>query len=273
MSDWIEQLERLTALHQAGALSDEEFAAQKARLLEARDRGGPAPSDWVTTPAIAAGGVPRMALIGLGAAAVLGLAAWFGSGLIGGGPVPEIAATSMASDTAVAIATPSEAAPMPVALDGSLKFGSPSQCAATGALEAIYKKLDAAAELGSGRGMTVKLDAWDAPLSLTAKSTTDKDGIETSDAWVKFPEATSWHGLSLSRVTVQTVTVPDSDGSYTRTVNFLESPDKVQKTLARLGFGAPKAPDFAELTDDACGGGMQIVALDGGSALSCSWGC
>jgi len=162
---------------------------------------------------------------------------------------------------------------MPVALDGSLKFGSPSQCEASGALEAIYKKLDAAAELGSGKGMTVKLDAWDTPLALTAKSSTDKDGIETRDASVKFPEATTWHGLKLSRVTIQTVTVPDSDGSYSRTVNFLEPADKVQKTLARLGFGAPKAPDFAELSDDACGGGMQIISLDGGSALSCSWGC
>lgn len=273
MSDWIEQLERLTALHKAGALTDEEFAAQKARLLETRDQGAAAPGEWDEAPAVAAGGVPRMALIGLGAVAVLGVAAWFGSSLIGGGPDPQLAASGIATDAALAMATPSEEPAMPVALDGSLKFGSPSQCNATGALEAIYKKLDTAGELGSGRGMTIKLDAWDTPLALTAKSSTDKDGIETRDAWVKFPEATTWHGLKLSRVTTQTITVPDSDGSYTRTVNFLEPADKVQKTLARLGFGAPKAPDFAELSDDACGGGMQIIALDGGSALSCSWGC
>lgn len=273
MADWIEQLERLTALHRAGALTDEEFAVQKARLLEAHDEGVPATGYGDASAAASGGNVPRLALIGLGAAAILGAAAWFGSSLIGGGPDPELSASGFATDAALAMATPSEAAPMPVALDGSLKFASPSQCAATGALEAIYKKLDAAAELGSGRGMTVKLDAWDTPLELTARKVTGKDGIETGDAWVKFPEATSWHGLKLNRVTVRTIMVPDSDGSYSRTVNFLESPDKVQKTLARLGFGAPKAPDFAELTDDACGGSMQIIALDGGSALSCSWGC
>jgi hypothetical protein len=276
MSDWIEQLERLTALHQSGALTDAEFAAQKAKLLEAKDQAAaaPAPAEWEAEP-VPAGGLPKWALIGIPAAVLLAGAAWFGSTLIGGGPDPEISASASASpnDAALAMATPSEAPPMPVALDGSLKFGSPSQCAATGALDAIYKKLDTAAELGSGKGMTVKLDAWDNPLALTAKLSTDKDGIETRDASVRFPEATTWHGLKLSRVAVQTFTVPDSDGSYIRTVNFLEPADKVQKTLARLGFGAPKAPDFAELSDDACGGSMQIVTLDGGSALSCSWGC
>lgn len=275
MSDWIEQLERLTALHKSGALTDAEFAAQKARLLETKDQpAAVAVPDPEWEPELApAGGLPKWALIGVPAAVLLAGAAWFGSTLVSGGPDPEISASATATDAALAMATPSEEAPVPVALDGSLKFGSPSQCTATGALEAIYKKLDAAGELGSGKGMTVKLDAWDTPLALTAKSSTDKDGIETRDAWVKFPEATSWHGLKLSRVTTQTITVPDSDGSYTRTINFLEPADKVQKTLARLGFGAPKAPDFAELTDDACGGGMQIISLDGGSALSCSWGC
>lgn len=277
MSDWIEQLERLTALHKSGALTDAEFAAQKAKLLESKDQAATAHAptagpDW-EREAAAEGGLPKWVLIGVPAAVLLAGAAWFGSTLVGGGPDPEISASATATDAALAMATPSETPPMPVALDGSLKFGSPSQCAATGALEAVYKKLDTASELGSGRGMTIKLDAWDNPLALTAKSSTDKDGIETRDAWVKFPEATTWHGLKLSRVTVQSITVPDSDGSYTRTVNFLEPADKVQKTLARLGFGAPKAPDFAELSDDACGGGMQIVSLDGGSALSCSWGC
>ncbi|MBS3929259.1 MAG: SHOCT domain-containing protein [Sphingomonadales bacterium] len=274
MSDWIEQLERLTALHRSGALTDAEFAAQKAKLLEAKDQASaaPAPAEWQAEPA-PAGGLSKWILIGIPAAALLAGAAWFGSTLVGGGTDPEISASATATDAAVAMATPSEAPPMPVALDGSLKFGAPSQCEATGALEAIYKKLDAAAELGSGKGMTVKLDAWDAPLALSAKVATDKDGVETRDAWVKFPEATTWHGLKLSRVTTQTVMVPESDGGYSRTINFLEPADKVQKTLARLGFGAPKAPDFSELGGEGCGGSAQIVSLDGGSALSCSWGC
>lgn len=34
MSDWIEKLERITRLHQAGGLTDEEFATQKSRILD-----------------------------------------------------------------------------------------------------------------------------------------------------------------------------------------------------------------------------------------------
>lgn len=277
MSDWIEQLERLTALHKAGALTDEEFAAQKARLLESSDQPSTVNEpEWSAEPGHAAvGGVPKWALIGVPTAALLAAAAWFGSSLIGRGPDPELAATpsAAASDAAVALATPSEAAPLPVALDGSLKFAAADQCEATGALEAIYKKLDAAAQLGSGKGMTVKLDAWDDPLALGVKTATNKDGVETRDAWVKFPEATTWHGLKLSRLTTQTISVPESDGSYLRTINFLEPADKVQKTLARLGFGAPKAPDFSELGGEGCGGSAQVIDIAGGSALSCSWGC
>lgn len=34
MADWIEKLERITRLHQAGGLTDEEFAVQKSRILD-----------------------------------------------------------------------------------------------------------------------------------------------------------------------------------------------------------------------------------------------
>lgn len=40
MADWIEKLERITRLHQAGGLTDEEFAVQKSRILDqGRDPG------------------------------------------------------------------------------------------------------------------------------------------------------------------------------------------------------------------------------------------
>lgn len=170
-------------------------------------------------------------------------------------------------------AAPSSEAPLPAALDGSLAFTAASDCKAGGTLEAIYKKLDSAADLGSGKGITVRLDAFPDPLGIEVKNNTDADGTETKFAWLRFPANTTWHGLKLSRVTSTSVIVPESDGSYTRTINFLDQPDKVRSTLARLGFGAPRAPDYAELHDDACGGSMQILAVNGGSALSCSWGC
>ena len=137
----------------------------------------------------------------------------------------------------------------------------------------LFRSLDAAMDLGSGKGVTVKLDAWDQPLWVWAKSVTDADRQTVQDAAIRFPAATTWHGLKLSRVTTHRVIAPESDGSYARSVSFLEPADKVQKTLARLGFGAPLEPGDALLDDGACGGSAQVVALNGGSALTCSWGC
>lgn len=298
MSDWIEQLERLTQLHKSGVLTDEEFAVQKARILaqteapaavEAASAAGPVSAPVEEAPAQPQwdpvpyddgrrGQAVKYALIGVPAALVLAGAAYFGATLIGGDKTdPELAGaaptTAASSDAAVASAAPSEDARLPAALDGSLAFSSPSNCTAGKTLEAVYKKLDSAAELGSGKGITVRLDAFDNPLALEVKNKTDADGIETKHAWLRFPEGTTWHGLKLSRVTTTTTIVPESDGGYERTITFLDEPDKVRATLARLGFGAPRAPDYAELSDDACGGSMQIVAVSGGSALMCNWGC
>ena len=294
MADWIEQLERLSQLHKAGALTDAEFAAQKARVLASTDAptaaaGSDVPlvaeadapvESWDTVTSAeepARGKAMKWALLALPVALVLAGAAWFGSTLVGGKADPELTgasiATPVASDTDLASAAPSEEAALPAALDGSLAYAAASNCKAAGALEAIYKKLDSAADLGSGKGITVKLDAFDNPLALNVKNSTDADGVETKHAWLRFPEGTTWHGLKLSRLTTTTTIVPESDGGYARTITFLEQPDKVRITLSRLGLGAPRAPDYAQLSDAGCGGSMQITAIVGGSALVCNWGC
>lgn len=294
MADWIEQLERLSQLHKAGALTDAEFAAQKARVLASADAptaaaGSDVPlvaeadapvESWDTVTSAeepARGKAMKWALLALPVALVLAGAAWFGSTLVGGKADPELTgasiATPVASDTDLASAAPSEEAALPAALDGSLAYAAASNCKAAGALEAIYKKLDSAADLGSGKGITVKLDAFDNPLALNVKNSTDADGVETKHAWLRFPEGTTWHGLKLSRLTTTTTIVPESDGGYARTITFLEQPDKVRTTLSRLGFGAPRSPDYAQLSDAGCGGSMQITAIVGGSALVCNWGC
>ena len=283
MADWIEQLERLTQLHKSGALTDGEFAAQKAKLLASQDAPqrpvvSPAPvTDWHDAQTVAPreGALPKAVVFGVPAVLVIALAAWFGSSLVKSGPDKDLVSgpSGAASDAAVAVATPTQAAPLPVALDGTLRYAAADQCKAGPVLEAIYGKLDAAMGLGSGKGVTVKLDAWDVPLGVWAKSVTDPEVLTTSDAALKFPEGTTWHGLRLSRVTTHRVAPAESDSSYTRSISFLEPADKVQKTLARLGFGAPREPDYAPLDDGGCGGSAQVVSLNGGSALSCTWGC
>lgn len=294
MADWIEQLERLSQLHKAGALTDDEFAAQKARVIAAADAPVAAPlpdaamgaevdepaADWDTVTYAeepARGNAAKWALLALPVVLVLAGAAWFGSTLIAPKSDPELtggsSAAPLASDFALASAAPSAEPALPAALDETLTYASASNCKAGGTLEAIYTKLDSAAGLGSGKGMTVKLDAIGDPLELKVKNGTDADGTETRHAWLRFPEGTTWHGLKLSRLTTTSTIVPESDGGYARTITFLDQPDKVRATLSRLGFGAPRAPAYADLRDDGCGGSMQITAISGGSALTCNWGC
>ena len=285
MADWLDQLERLTQLHKAGALTDAEFAAQKAKLLAAQDAPQtppvtPAPvTDWDDAHPVPerGGALPKAVVFGVPAALVIALAAWFGSSLVKPGPDKELTgasiATQVASDGAAALATPTQEAALPVALDGTLRYAAADQCKAGPVLEAVYKKLDAAMDLGSGKGVSVKLDAWDQPLGVWAKSVTDPSGMVTADAAVKFPAETTWHGLRLSRLSAQRIVPAETDSSYSRSISFLEPADKVQKTLAKLGFGAPREPDYAPLQDEACGGSAQVVSLNGGSALTCSWGC
>ena len=282
MADWIEQLERLTQLHKSGALTDAEFAAQKAKLLAAQDGVQrspvvPAPvTDWHDAQAAPerGGALPRAVVFGVPAALVIALAAWFGMSLVKSGPDKELTAgpSGAASDAALAMAT--QDAALPVALDGTLKFAAADQCKAGPVLESVYKKLGAAMDLGSGQGVTVKLDAWDTPLTVWAKSvSSEADMTTTQDAAMKFPEGTTWHGLRLSRMTTHRSIPEGSDSSYTRTISFLEPAAKVQKSLSRLGFSVPLEPDYAPLEGDACGGSAQVVALNGGAALSCTWGC
>ena len=271
MSDWIEQLERLTRLYQDGALTDAEFAAQKARLLEAAEAAG-------EPPAVAElpGHGPRpAALIGfaLAAVAVIGAAAWYGSQTVP--ETPPVVTTGAATIAAVAEPTAEATSePVPVAVEEALAFATPAACTPGDTLERVYKKLEAGMNLGSGQGLTVTLDGFAEPLQIAAKSGKDRIGAETASAELRFPADTTWHGLRLSRVTTTRYYPPETDGSDSRTINFLEPPEKVRRTLARLGFAAPLAPAYTRIDEDkGCGGAMQIEPRPGGAALVCSWGC
>lgn len=277
MSDWIEQLERLTRLHKEGALTDAEFAAQKARLLESQNAPSAAAEPMEYDDGVYEAPRPKWPLYaGLAAVAavVIGGAAWFGSGIVPGRELPAAAASPTASaPVAEPSVLPTEAA-VPVALDDTLSFSAAADCKAGDTLERIYKKLAAGMDIGSGQGLTIELEGFAAPLQIVAKNGKDKDGADTASADVRFPQGTTWHGLNISRVTTSRYYPPESDGADSRTVNFLEPVDKVRRTLARLGFAAPAAPDYTPIDEgQGCGGAMQIEARPGGSALVCTWGC
>ncbi|WP_395636945.1 hypothetical protein, partial [Sphingorhabdus sp.] len=161
-----------------------------------------------------------------------------------------------------------------VSLDSTLKFSNPTECIAEGTLEKVYLKLDKAMENG-GSSYAVKLDEYDETLSVQARVEKDGEGIESRSASVVLPSGTTWHGLKLSRITAHWYLPPDADSSYSRSINFLQSPREVQNVLSGLGFNAPLHPDYSELPDtyNSCGGGMSIQKIPGGSSLSCGWGC
>lgn len=273
MSDWIEQLERLTRLHREGALTDSEFASQKARVLEAagQDTGNAFSQE-------ASGRSRRWLYAALGAVAlgVIGVAAWLGSPRIVSGPALTVPA-AIATPAATADPAPSDMAteaPAAAVLDDTLAFAAPVRCAAGDTLERVYKKLEAGMDLGSGQGLTVSLDAFVAPLQISAKSARDRHGAQTARADLWFPAQTTWHGLLISRVTTSRYYPPGTDGTDSRTVNFLEPPEKVRKALVGLGFKVPVAPGYAPIEEpNACGGSMQIETRPGGSALVCTWSC
>jgi hypothetical protein len=103
--DHLDAIERLHRLKESGALSEAEFAAQKAKLLEAAAAPAPEPvaaePDWSAAPSP---GLNKGLLSGIAAAVVvLGAGAWYG---LSGSGEPSSEPTAAASDAAAAVATP-----------------------------------------------------------------------------------------------------------------------------------------------------------------------
>lgn len=102
--DHLDDLERLHRLKEAGALSENEFAEQKARLLEVANAAPVQPAAPVWEPEPDAPRSKAGLIAGIAAAVVaVGAGAWFG---LSGTGEPAAAPTVAASDAAVATATP-----------------------------------------------------------------------------------------------------------------------------------------------------------------------
>ncbi|MEY4953458.1 MAG: hypothetical protein RL299_1882 [Pseudomonadota bacterium] len=98
--DHLEAIERLHRLKESGALSEEEFAAQKAQLLAAAAAPAAAEPDWAPAPAP---GLNKGLLGGIAAAVViLGAGAWYG---LSGSGAPSSQPSAAASDAGTAVTT------------------------------------------------------------------------------------------------------------------------------------------------------------------------
>lgn len=289
MNDWISKLERAKALFDAGGLTTDEFEAEKARLIprsafpepaenqEEQNLNGvfPQEDESETLEFVHKGFLgtrhKSWIFLGLGGAvmAFLFYVFWPANSDIA---VKAPKSREVAKIPTKVVEKPPE--PKIVSLDSTLKFSSPSECIAEGTLEKVYLKLDKAMENGGG-SYTVKLDEYEEALPVQARVEKDSEEIESRSASVRLPLGTTWHGLKLSRIKADWYLPPETDSSYSRSINFLQTPREVQNVLNGLGFNAPLDPDYSELPDtyNSCGGAMYIQKIPGGSSLSCGWGC
>lgn len=283
MNDWLIELERLKSLLDLGAITQAEFDIQKARLLSSRIDVEMPGTQFETEGDVDDAEIRQrtsrrlLVLCGISAFGLV-IATYFfwpDSSDIRNASQSAYAShpTEIAGDPAVAPSSAIE--PDPIDLTASLQFSSPAQCTAADALDRVYDKLDTAMENGAS-GLSIKLDAFPSGLPLRASKSTDAEGIHTARAEVRFPEHTMWHGLRLSRITTEIYAPPDTDSSYSRILTFFDTPEQVQRTFNDMGVPVELDPGFSELSEpdgSGCGGSMQIVAIAGGAALSCGWGC
>ena len=165
-----------------------------------------------------------------------------------------------------------------ISLDDAIEFSDPANCEPSPALARVFDRVLAYDE-SSGRyqtGGNITLAGISAAMSPSLKVTQqNSDGLRMTEyeSSVRIPPGGRWHGLKMSRIVVSHLDVEDSDDSDVRSINFLESPETVRRVLNKRGFGIPAPPDYRQLEDGVCGGSMQVVAIPGGAALQCGYGC
>jgi hypothetical protein len=285
MENQLEQLERLARLRDRGALTPEEFLAEKARLLGTSD---------VQTPVQQAAGEantpqppsasPRRHRVPMIAASVVAVAALGGGAAFYSLRQPSIPAQAVQSQPMpqpeVAIASPplvpAPPEPSQLALEDDLRFSDPANCQASATTEALFNRIltppnGDVANIAS-KTIRVGVDRIEVTPIMT-KTAGDNEGERVFEGVANVLQPATWHGLRVRGISASLYAVPEAGSTYTRQIRFLDDPDTARAALNKLGFNIPRFPEYAKLHDDSCGGSMQVVAAAGGSALQCSWGC
>ncbi|MEJ7925741.1 SHOCT domain-containing protein [Sphingobium sp. AN641] len=289
MEDRFANLERLARLRDEGMLTAEEFAAEKARLLGSAGANGAQVAserleqaeESVVHPGSVAerhglrSGRTALAIVLVIAAALTaaGGAYFYGRDAA---PAPALPSPSpvVRNDAPVAITPPAQPVPAALLLDGDIKFSDPANCKASKGTEALFSNVlvPPNGDVANIRSKPIRVGPDQIKIKPIFKKSSDEDMV-AYEGVAEFPQPATWHGLKVRGVTATLDVVPESDSTYSRQIRFSEAPDTLRAALNKLGFAIPPSPDYANLTDDACGGSMQIIAIPGGSALQCSWGC
>ena len=190
----------------------------------------------------------------------------------------QTAAPAQPANQAAAAQDKAAAAPAEVNLDSALRFTDAAQCRPAPELRrALDRMLVHDEATDSWRvGGAVTLAGLDGPLTPRLEVTrSTQDGLRMIDyqSSLDLPAGARWHGLRVRRLVVTHLDVFESDDQDQTDITFAETPATVRRVLGEHGFDVPLHPAYRELDDGACGGAMQIVAIPGGAALQCGYGC
>lgn len=286
MDNPLAQLERLARLRAQGALSDAEFDAEKARLLGGGNHrspsSGPSPNMTSTAQVRASRTGLRRFVI------VMGLLS--ATAVVAGGIAlytlretaltpPKQPAPALAQQDAPAPSSP-PSRPVteqpPLVLNDDLQFSDPGNCKASSGTDALFNRIltppNGDVANISSKPIRVGADRREVRPVLT-RTQGENAGDQIFEGAAELPQPANWHGLRVAGIAASLYVIPEADSTYTRQIRFLDDPATVKAALGQLGFLIPREEGYAELHDDSCGGSMQIVAFNGGSALQCSWGC
>ena len=248
MSDYLEQLERLTNLFERGALSREEFEAEKLRLKrndEQQSRES-LPSPHMEVPVSA---LPRQKLL-LSGVAVLAIAGVVGAVLAAGRAdvLPDqantIERTSIQEESR---------------LQDAVSFADLANCAPGADMAALLDDMASAAQTDGGADAVVHVAGLPDPLPVRTASQEEK-GVEVRLAAVDVD--TRWRGLRLREI--RTVRWGDGLANGFR-LQFAEPVQRVSAVLDQGGLEAPQPGSLRQVGDRLIG----IERQGSGTALLC----
>lgn len=250
MTSYLEDLERLGRLRDQRVLSDEEFEAEKVRILNAHNIAGSNPPDWrskLTRPVVW-GPIAAMCLLGF--AAFFGITSATGAGSLAdnGQDAPRKLPQTPSSD---------------VRLSSILNFTVPSQCEPGEELKVLIDDMRSL-EPGASKS-TPGLSVGDATVRPLVQRIAMKAGRSATISQLSAPG-------SLAGLKVTGIRTSRFDGSqlFTTQIRFAESPDKVLRVLNGEGFDLSKVGDLKTVEVENGALMMGVEGIAGGSALTCA---
>jgi Short C-terminal domain len=270
MTDRFEALEKLGRLHESGILSDEEFAAEKKRILEGTRETAPpvltAAAESRVAPGEGGSWLGRNRWAAAGGAAALLIGGYLSYAVLldvngAEGPEPK-------KNAAV-----EQRQQLPAAGRGELaallQFDDPGNCEIGGELRALVETLagrEPPAGGGPASATPVRLVGIAEPVTPRIERVA-VEGSGQPPVVVQLGLSGGWNGLNVREL--RTIRWPGTRASSLQ-IRFSEPPEQVRRALNERGFNLPAVGELR----NAEGSGGRLVAIvveevSGGGALTC----